>query len=139
MRRLAAALLGLTLGVLGSHSAFSQGAGSQQITCNKVSFASAVATATTGQVVPLVAGQTVSICGYVASSVAASTVQLVYGTGANCGTGTTPINSPVFIGASVPAVLHSAFAFFSAPTGNAICATIGGTGPVNITVSYTQF
>jgi hypothetical protein len=141
--RLAGLIGALALGALAlpwpGRPAFSQGAGAQQVTCNKVAFVASVAAGVTTQVIAPVANQTVSICGFVASSVAASTVQFIYGTGTNCATGLVAWTAAANIGASIPLAFQSTFAFFSPPTGNGVCLTAGGTGPVNISISFAQY
>ena len=54
----------------------------------------AVATAGTTSLVAPVTGQNISLCGYQITSVAGGTLQLEYGTGATCGTGTASIGPP---------------------------------------------
>ena len=58
------------------------------IQCNAAAQYSSSVAGTT-QLVPLATGKAIYICGYDISAAAGSTLQLVYGTGSNCGTGTT--------------------------------------------------
>lgn len=88
-----------------------------------------VATLTAGptsitQIVALTSGQSISICGWhVTNTASAGTFSLSYGTGSNCGTGTTTIIPPQNVSNNSPATDHIDFAFFTIPAGNALCIT----------------
>ena len=115
----------------------------------KVSAVVSITTATTTQIVPLVAGQSVYICGGVLtiapSATTADTATLVYGTGTNCATGLTALSGAFGAGdlttAAPPIVvpLASSGIVTSAPAGKALCLTSAG-ATVNIqgVISYVQ-
>jgi hypothetical protein len=87
-----------------------------------------VAAAGTSQIVPLVTGQQIRICHLSLSSSVAITVQLVSGTGSNCGTGTANITGAyqnVVTFAISPGPVAGPFA----PSGAAVCLVITGTSP----------
>lgn len=103
-------------------------------------------TATTTQLVALVANQKIRVCGYQiqGSTVATATnVTLVYGTGAACVTGTTAI-TPAFTYPASSVGLPASYGggageVFQTIASNALCATSSAAGTVNIFVTYTQF
>lgn len=91
------------------------------------------------QVIPLVTGQQIYICSLAIQGVSGTTPTLSwsYGTGANCGTGTTTL---------IPSMATAAGAFFpfpmpvtKVPAGKALCYQGGGTTPVqNYVLTYVQ-
>jgi len=84
----------------------------------------AVGPSTITQIQALVTGQAISLCGWhVTNTAAAGTFSLSYGTGTNCGTGTTVIIPPMNVTNTAPATDHTQFATFSLPIGNALCIT----------------
>ena len=103
-------------------------------------------TATTTQIVALVSGQKIRVCGYAiqgSTSATATTLKLVYGTGSNCVT--SPVNlTPAW---GLPASATTMFIIeggatgecFSSAAGNALCATSSAAGTVNIRITYAQF
>src|SRR5258707_4228331 len=86
------ASLGLSLWAWGPVPTHAQGVGpTNQIVCNKVATLTAGPTTIT-QVIALVAGQSINLCGWhVTNTGATGNFSLSYGTGANCGTGTQPV------------------------------------------------
>jgi hypothetical protein len=101
-----------------------------------------IASATTTQLVPLVAGQSVYVCGGGVTMVgAAQTLALEYGTGASCGTGTTLLTGAMADGAAsdiwLPIGGGSATSF-STPSGNALCAVTTGTVGQQGYLTYVQ-
>jgi len=126
--------------------ALGQGAGGQPVTCNKTAQGSSGAATTL--IVPAVTpnpppspGQTIAICGWdITTGAAAATYQLVYGTGATCGTGTVIITSAHNLGAT--SGVSSTGRNYSTPSTNpaqGLCMIVTGTGPVQWTVYYAQF
>lgn len=104
-----------------------------------------LATATTTELVALVANQTVYVCdiSMTISQVAttANTIKFVYGTGTACATGTANITGTFGIGgitAGIPIVVNTGG--FKTIVSNALCATttIGATGLFSGVVSYVQ-
>lgn len=103
-------------------------------------------TATTTQLVALVAGAKVRICSYAiqgSTTSTATTLKLVYGTGTACATGTTSLTPAWNMPASSTALPMSEGAgvgeLFQTPVGDALCATSSAAGTVNIRVTYAQF
>lgn len=125
--------------------AWGQGVGGQQITCNKTATGSSGA-ATTQIVAPVTnpnatAGEIIAVCGFdVSAGAAAGSFQLIYGTGATCGTGT--INFTGVINLTINGSVSSTWRNMSTPATNpaqGLCAVVTGTGPVSWTVYYAQF
>lgn len=103
-------------------------------------------TATTTQLVALVAGQSVRVCSYAiqgSTTSTATTLQLVYGTGTACATGTTALTPAWNMPASSTALpmTHGdgVGQLFATPAGDALCATSSAAGTVNLLISYAQF
>jgi hypothetical protein len=100
-----------------------------------------ITTATTTQLVPLVAGKAVYVCGasftIAPSGTTADTILFEFGTGASCGTGTTALTGAFGAGdlttttGVVPVTLADPGVSMTAPAGNALCAVSAGT-TVNI-------
>lgn len=108
------------------------------IACNQNYQVSEGATSLT-QIVALKSSTGIYVCGFVINSgAAASTAQLEYGTGTNCGTGTTAL-TPAFslpINGSLPIISPYAWGFV--PVGDALCLVVTGTGPAQVFVDYGQ-
>lgn len=126
--------------------AWGQGAGAQQVLCNKTAQGSSGAATTL--IVPAVTpnpppaiGQVIAVCGWdITTGAAAATYQLVYGTGATCGTGTVNITASHNLGAT--SGISSTGRNYSTPASNpaqGLCIIVTGTGPVQWTVYYTQY
>lgn len=112
------------------------GPANQPIQCNASAQYSS-STAGTTQLVPLVTGKAIYICGWDVSAAAGSTVQFAYGTGANCGTGTTNI-TPAF----TPTNTNDSSPFFRGllvPLSNALCLVQTGAVAVQALVFYGQY
>ncbi len=97
-------------------------------------------TATTTQAIPLVAGKSIYICGFVVNAGGTTTARLVQGSGTNCGTGQSNL-TPAFnlvsggnvtIGNGVGQVLK-------VNSGSALCITNSAAIALNVLVIYTQF
>lgn len=87
------------------------------------------------QIVALVAGKAIYVTGYTVVAAGAVTVQWEYGTGTNCGTGTTALTGPMSFaanGGAAPAQM------LFVPTGDALCLNLGGAVAVAGSVSYAQ-
>jgi hypothetical protein len=126
---------GLLAGVCGTTPANAQ-APTMELYCNKTGIA-ASAPATVA-VVTGVAGRAVNICGWIVSATAAATMQVITGTGATCGTATVNITAAHAVPAGGVQGYESSNAQFSTPAGNRVCVIIGGTGPVQLTLFYSQ-
>jgi hypothetical protein len=108
-----------------------------------------IVTATTTQLIPLVAGQAIYVCGasltIAPSGTSADSATFEYGTGASCGTGTTALTGAFGAGdlttttGLLPINLPSEGTDLTAPSGNALCLLSAGT-TVNIqgVLTYVQ-
>lgn len=101
----------------------------------KQSTAVTISTATTTQIVALTAGQTIFVCGFNFSmtGTTAPTFQFEYGTGTNCGTGTTVLTGvyAADITATIGQYIYGGgeMTIFATASANALCIVTGGTGP----------
>lgn len=138
-------LLALLLALATAVPAAAQTGGGQPVICNKIFTVNQGAVALT-KVISGVAGDSISICGWTLSGgAAASSAALSYGTGTNCGTGTTtllPIHNLPINGGLVD---HVDFAQTPVPAVNAsgvpidVCLVTTGTGPITVVLYYAQF
>jgi hypothetical protein len=121
--------------------ASAQAVGPSGPACNKSFQVSQAATILT-KVVSGVANQSISLCGWSANSGgAASTWQLQYGTGTNCGTGGTAITPVYSLAINGVQIDHQGSAFISLAGGAApadLCLVTTGTGPLQIMIYYSQ-
>jgi hypothetical protein len=86
--------------------------------CDRATSGSAVQ-----QIATAVASVNIYVCGYAIDATAsAATFTLAYGTGTNCGTGTTNV-SPAFIGSGQGSAFvdHGTFSFVTLPAGQNLC------------------
>jgi hypothetical protein len=108
-----------------------------------------ITTATTTQLIPLVAAQGIYVCGgYLAvgsSATSAATAQFEYGTGASCGTGTVTLTGLLGTQTATagidaqPVPLSGGVTNFSTPQGDALCiVTAGTTVSVQGWISFIQ-
>jgi hypothetical protein len=99
-----------------------------------------ISTATTTQMVALVSGKSIYVCGFLFNGGGAATAKLVYGTGTNCATGQTSL-TPAFTLASGTNVAFGGALGYVARTiaGNALCVTNSAAAAANVFVAYTQF
>jgi hypothetical protein len=87
------------------------------------------------ELVPAVAGQVIFVCQYSWSNSSAGSASLAYGTGTNCGTGTTFVTG-YYVG-NVSVGWGGVIA--QTPIANALCVAAGGTTPsVNGVLTYVQ-
>lgn len=98
-----------------------------------------VSTATTTEIVPLVAGRQIFVTAFAFLAGGTGNVKLVYGTGTNCGTGTTDLTP------SFPLVAQAGLSYGSGsgvvvpvPVGKALCATTSAAVTMTGLVTYTQ-
>lgn len=97
-------------------------------------------TATTTQIVALIAGKKIYVTSFDLVSTAANTVQFVYGTGTNCGTGTTALTG--VYGMSTFTVItkgDGVGTILFVPAGNAFCVVTGQAVQLSGSVSFAQF
>jgi hypothetical protein len=110
----------------------------QQLACRAQAISRiSISSATTTQLVGLVSNQAIYVCGFsfdvVPSATTADTAQLSYGTGTNCGTGTTALTGQYGAGYATtgPPILYTSggqdMTAAKAPTGNALCLVSAGT------------
>lgn len=104
------------------------------------SAAISVAAATTTQIVALAAGKRLYITSFDMMSAGTLNATLVYGTGTNCGTGTTSLTGayPLIAQAGI-AKGNGTGSVLVVPAGNALCITTSGTSQLSGSVSYVQF
>ena len=99
-----------------------------------------VSTATTTQIVALVAAKSIYVCGFVINGAGATTAKLVYGAGVNCATGQVSL-TPAFTLATGSNVIYGGGLGYVTKTiaANALCVTNSAAIAANVLVSYTQF
>lgn len=109
-----------------------------QIFCNKVATL-AVGPSSITQIIAANAGQTISVCGWHVTNTAASgTFSFQYGTGSNCGTGTTTIIPALNVTSSAPSSDHLDYAQIGVPISNAFCVT-PSVATIAVVIYYAQF
>lgn len=96
-----------------------------------------IVSATTTQLIPTVAGQTIYVCGgfveIASSGTTAATITFEYGTGATCGTGTVAFTGPMGTGTATAGIgplaipLSSGVTNFAIPPTDNFCAVTTGT------------
>jgi hypothetical protein len=85
---------------------------------------------TVTQVIPLVSGKTIYVCGYsLGVTGTAPTITWVFGTGANCGTGLASISGAIPITTGSNVTIPTTSAQFQSALSNAVCIQAGGTTP----------
>ncbi len=103
-----------------------------------------VSTATTTQLVALASGKAIYVTSWDATVSAAATAnagfQFEYGTGASCGTGTTPLTGPyVFAAGQGVAKAGGLGVQLFVPAGNALCVVTTAAQQISGSLAYTQF
>ena len=111
----------------------------RQFSCPNTLRVNVAATGPT-EVIPLTAGQTIRVCNFTASvdAGAALDVSFVYGTGANCATGTTTIAGP-FDQITSFGPTFSQGAPLTIPVGNALCLTNSAATAFTGVVIYAKY
>jgi hypothetical protein len=111
----------------------------RQFSCTNTLPVSVAATGPT-EVIPLTAGQTIRVCNFTVSvdTGGALDVSFVYGTGADCGTGTTTIAGPYDQITSFGPTF-TAQAPLTIPAGNALCLTNSAATALTGVVIYAKF
>ncbi len=104
------------------------------------SVAISTAAATTTQLIGLVSGKTIFVTSWDVIAAGTTNVTLVYGTGTNCGTGTTSLTGayPLIAQAGI-AKGNGTGNVLVVPRGNALCITNSAAIQVSGAVSYAQF
>jgi hypothetical protein len=96
-------------------------------------------TNTTLELVPLTASQVIRVCSIVLTAGTASSATIVYGTGTNCGTGTTSLTGAMALGAGIPLNISSGNgSLLRTASANALCLT-AGTNAVTGFVTYAKY
>jgi hypothetical protein len=82
------------------------------------------------QLIAASGGSSIFVCGFAATAAGTSpTLQFVYGTGTTCGTGTVNLTGAFAPTAGTELRAGGAITQFSVPSGNNLCAIVGGTSP----------
>lgn len=132
MKKLLFILLGLALAA----PAFAQNLSPGVLVCNRTFQVSQGAVALTRII--QASGQVISLCGWtINTGAAASTTQFQFGTGTNCGTGTTVLTPAFSLPANFNLVDHPGNANISLPSNNDLCLVTTGAGPTQVLVYYT--
>lgn len=99
-----------------------------------------ISTNTTTQVVALSSGKKIYVTNFNLHSAGTTTAKLVYGTGSNCGTGTTDLTDLYDLTASDGMVVGNGLgAVLIVPASNALCVFDSGAIHVGGSLAYTQF
>lgn len=99
-----------------------------------------VAAATTTEIIAAVSGKTLYITSYDFMAAGANNVKLVYGTGTNCGTGTTDLTGAYPLIAQAGISKGNGLGAILFPLlSNAVCVTTSGSGQVSGSVSFVQY
>lgn len=100
----------------------------------------AISSNTTSELVALATGKRIYVTSWDLISSVAGTVKFVYGTGTNCGTGTTDLTGTYTFGTSTVFTKGNGLGMLLVvPVSNALCYTSGGSIAAQGTVSYAQF
>jgi hypothetical protein len=110
------------------------------IGCNSVAKYDASTTGST-ELVALTSSQTIRVCGYtIRTGGTATNVKLVYGTGTNCGTGSTDITPAFQLAANDGQVDRAPYwQGLAGAVSNALCINASGANAVQAIVYYTKF
>lgn len=99
-----------------------------------------VSTATTTQLVALASSQRIYITSWDVIAAGTGTIKLVYGTGSNCGTGTTDLTGAYSLVAQAGLAKGNGLGpVLVVPASNALCVTTSAAVGMQGSVSYTQF
>lgn len=110
----------------------------RDFTCPSTAVINVTAAATT-ELVALTAAQTIRVCSFVITESLAGTAQFVYGTGSNCGTGTTNITGAMALATSgVLAISSGNGSVFRTASANALCLA-AVTGNITGFVTYAKY
>jgi hypothetical protein len=99
-----------------------------------------ISTPTTTQLVPLTAGQSIYVTGYRVVAGGTGNFRLVFGTGTNCGTGTTNLEGPIPLTAQAGLAPGGGVgAIYTLPVGTALCAVTSAAVQMSGSVSFAKF
>lgn len=104
------------------------------------SVAISISTATTTQLVALATGKAIAVTSFNVIAADSGSFQLVYGTGSNCGTGTTAVTGNYSLVAQAGLSIGDGVApILILPPGKALCATTSAAVGMAGSISYAQF
>lgn len=110
----------------------------RDFTCTSSAVVNVTAAATT-EIVALTAAQTIRVCSFVTTISLSGTAQFVYGTGTNCGTGTTNLTGAMALATASPVSISSGNgSLFRTASANALCLS-AVTGNVTGFVTYAKY
>jgi hypothetical protein len=99
-----------------------------------------MSTATTTQIVGLTSAKKIFIAAWDVVAAGTGTIKLVYGTGTDCGTGTTDLTPAYSFVANAGIAKGMGFGvIYTVPASNALCVTTSAAVGMQGTVSYTKF
>lgn len=99
-----------------------------------------VSTATTTQIVALASSKKIYVSSFDVIAGGTGNITFVYGTGSNCGTGTTSLTGPYNLTAQAGIAKGNGLgAVLVVPASNALCVTTSAAVQMSGSVSYTQF
>lgn len=98
-----------------------------------------VATATTTQLIALSAGKAIYVTGFDMIAGGTGNVTFEYGTGTNCGTGTTVLTGAYPLTAQAGLARGGSGVVWKIPASNALCVLTSAAVQISGSVSYTQF
>jgi fibronectin-binding autotransporter adhesin len=136
----AQAVQGVTGGVPMPANAANTGGSLTTIVQAGASVPISVSTATTTQLVAAVTGKAIYVTAWDVIAAGTGSIMLEYGTGANCGTGTTALTGAYSLTAQVGIAKGNGLGpVLVAPAGNALCTSTSAAVQMSGSVSYTQF
>lgn len=97
------------------------------------------AAAATSQLIALISGKAIHVCGFTIVGAGATNVTFEYGTGATCGTGTTVLTGAMPLAANTSVNVQANQEVFRAPAGNALCMINSAAIQVSGFLSYAQY
>ncbi|MDI1265601.1 MAG: hypothetical protein PS018_20330 [bacterium] len=117
---------------------FSGSAWDRAYFCNSTAVINVTAGSTT-EIIPLTASQIIRVCSFAVSMSAAGTAQFLYGTGTNCGTGTTSLSGAMPLATGTPMELAAGQGnLFRSGVSNALCVA-AVTGSVVGFITYAKY
>jgi hypothetical protein len=98
-----------------------------------------VSTSTTTQIVALVSAKAIYVTGFDVIAAGTGNITFEYGTGSNCGTGTTVLTGAYNLTAQAGLARGGAGVVWKIPASNALCVVTSAAVQMSGSVSYTQF
>lgn len=132
-------LIGLLCLLLSASQAWAQATDRTPAYCNKFFQTSQTASAIS-KVISGVTSQQIQVCGWALSSAAATASATMFtGTGTNCGTSQATLYPPVNVNINDNYIDHVPFVNQAVPTGQDLCLTTVGVGPLSVIIYFSQF